>query len=267
MLLSVIRSQIHSDLNNRCRAECDRINRLHCGNVWIARPHIAVLIHSGSPRHAPRRAMPDNSHSPDRLHSPAPYSRHQFVVVLSVPVQHWLAAAPHFLLLSESSAAPLQRACSIPPKSSVLTPATRRTKLPSHRQIPALRRSPVFVASPRGEPLQAHCPPCLPRAHRWPPYKKTRRVFFEESFRALFSVIHAALRARNAASGGDEMLRLRTYDKLQNFVREGQVKKTGKKYKGVTNALLLLSERLKELRKNGPSFCPRNSHPVRQIPC
>jgi hypothetical protein len=75
-------------------------------------------------------------------------------------------------------------------------------------------------------------------------------------FRALFSVIHAALRARNAASGGDEMLRLRTYDKLQNLVREGQVKKTGKKYKGVTNALLLLSERLTEFRKNGPSFCP-----------
>ena len=75
-------------------------------------------------------------------------------------------------------------------------------------------------------------------------------------FRALFSVIHAALRARNAASGGDEMLRLRTYDKLQNLVREGQVKKTGKKYKGVTNALLLLSESLKEFRKNGPSFCP-----------
>ena len=52
------------------------------------------------------------------------------------------------------------------------------------------------------------------------------------------------------------MLRLRTYDKLQNLVREGQVKKTGKKYKGVTNAPLLLSERLKEFRKNGSSFCP-----------
>ena len=76
-------------------------------------------------------------------------------------------------------------------------------------------------------------------------------------FKALFSVIHAALRARNAASGGEEMLRLRTYDKLQNLVRQGQVKKTGKKYKGVTNALLLLSESLKEFRKNGPSFSPR----------
>jgi hypothetical protein len=78
-------------------------------------------------------------------------------------------------------------------------------------------------------------------------------------FKALFSVIHAALRARNAASGGEEMLRLRTYEKLQNLVRQGQVKKTGKKYKGVTNALLLLSERLKEFRKNGPSFSPRRS--------
>ena len=78
-------------------------------------------------------------------------------------------------------------------------------------------------------------------------------------FKALFSVIHAALRARNAASCGEEMLRLRTYEKLQNLVRQGQVKKTGKKYKGVTNALLLLSERLKEFRKNGPSFSPRRS--------
>jgi hypothetical protein len=77
-------------------------------------------------------------------------------------------------------------------------------------------------------------------------------------FKALFSVIHVALRARNAG-GGEEMLRLRAYDKLQNLVRQGQVKKTGKKYKGVTKALLLLSESLKEFRKNGPSFSPRPS--------
>jgi hypothetical protein len=86
-------------------------------------------------------------------------------------------------------------------------------------------------------------------------------------FKALFSVIHAALRARNAASGGEEMLRLRTYEKLQNLVQQGQVKKTGKKYKGVTNALLLLSESLKEFRKNGPSFSPqavaRSQTPIR----
>ena len=56
-------------------------------------------------------------------------------------------------------------------------------------------------------------------------------------FKALFSVIHAALRARNAASGGEEMLRLRAYEKLQNLVARGAVKKNGKKYKGLPAAL------------------------------
>ena len=78
-------------------------------------------------------------------------------------------------------------------------------------------------------------------------------------FKALFSVIHAALRARNAASGGEEILRLRTYEKLQNLVRQGQVKKSGKKYKGVIKALLPLTESLKEFRKNCPSFSARPS--------
>ena len=61
-------------------------------------------------------------------------------------------------------------------------------------------------------------------------------------FKALFLVIQAALRARNATSGGEEMLRLRAYDKLQNLVQHGQVKKTGKQYKGVRKGLLLLAE-------------------------
>jgi hypothetical protein len=72
-------------------------------------------------------------------------------------------------------------------------------------------------------------------------------------FKALFLVIQAALRARNATSGGEEMLRLRAYDKLQNLVQHGQVKKTGKQYKGVRKGLLLLAESLKALRENGPS--------------
>ena len=76
--------------------------------------------------------------------------------------------------------------------------------------------------------------------------------FYE--FKALFVVVHAGLRARNAASGGEEMLRLRAYEKLQNLVQQGQVKKTGKRYKGVPKALLALSENLKSLRKNGRSF-------------
>ncbi len=52
-------------------------------------------------------------------------------------------------------------------------------------------------------------------------------------FKALFLILHAALKARNAASGGEEMLRLRTYDKLQTLVMHGQVKKSGKTYKAV----------------------------------
>jgi hypothetical protein len=56
-------------------------------------------------------------------------------------------------------------------------------------------------------------------------------------FKALFTVVHANLKARNAASGGEEMLRLRAYEKLQNLVGAGIVKKTGKEYRGVAVAL------------------------------
>lgn len=57
-------------------------------------------------------------------------------------------------------------------------------------------------------------------------------------FKALFIIVHANLRARNAASGGEEMLRLRAYEKLQNLVQAGIVKKTGKEYRGVSAALV-----------------------------
>lgn len=52
-------------------------------------------------------------------------------------------------------------------------------------------------------------------------------------FKELFDLVHGSLRARNAASGGEEMLRLRAYEKLQTLVSRGMVKKTGKKYKGL----------------------------------
>lgn len=54
-------------------------------------------------------------------------------------------------------------------------------------------------------------------------------------FKELFDLVHASLRARNAASGGEEMLRLRAYEKLQTLVSRGMVKKTGKKYKGLAS--------------------------------
>lgn len=54
-------------------------------------------------------------------------------------------------------------------------------------------------------------------------------------FKQLFEIVHANLRARNAASGGEEMLRLRAYEKLQSLVSRGMVKKVAKKYKGLPN--------------------------------
>lgn len=54
-------------------------------------------------------------------------------------------------------------------------------------------------------------------------------------FKQLFDLVHERLKARNAASGGEEMLRLRTYEKLQNLVARDMVKKTGKKYKGLAS--------------------------------
>src|SRR5271165_7371073 len=56
-------------------------------------------------------------------------------------------------------------------------------------------------------------------------------------FKQLFEIVHENLRQRNAASGGEEMLRLRAYEKLQNLVARGVVKKTGKSYKGDSSAL------------------------------
>lgn len=60
-----------------------------------------------------------------------------------------------------------------------------------------------------------------------------KKTSFE--FKQLFDLVHENLRKRNAASGGEEMLRLRAYEKLQNLVSRGMVKKTGKKYRGLAS--------------------------------
>ena len=76
------------------------------------------------------------------------------------------------------------------------------------------------------------------------------RASFE--FKPLFDIILLNLRERNAASGGEEMLRLRAYEKLQSLVSQGVVNRTvkgvTKKYKGVTARLLVLSAEMKVLR-------------------
>lgn len=63
----------------------------------------------------------------------------------------------------------------------------------------------------------------------------SKKASFE--FKPLFEIVHANLRARNAASGGEEMLRLRAYERLQSLVQAGIVKKTGKAYQGVPEGL------------------------------
>src|SRR5229473_7352791 len=76
------------------------------------------------------------------------------------------------------------------------------------------------------------------------------RASFE--FKPLFDIILLKLRERNAASGGEEMLRLRAYEKLQSLVHQGAVNRTvtgtTKKYKGVATRMVVLRDEMKALR-------------------
>jgi lipid-A-disaccharide synthase-like uncharacterized protein len=71
-------------------------------------------------------------------------------------------------------------------------------------------------------------------------------------FKPLFEIMLLNLRERNAASGGEEMLRLRAYEKLQGLVNQGAVHRevTGgtKKYKGVAARMALMRTEMKALR-------------------
>ena len=60
-------------------------------------------------------------------------------------------------------------------------------------------------------------------------------------FKQLFEVVHDNLRRRNAAYGGEEILRLRAYDKLQKLVFGGAVNKNGKIYTGNSAALATMA--------------------------
>jgi hypothetical protein len=71
-------------------------------------------------------------------------------------------------------------------------------------------------------------------------------------FKPLFDSVLLNLRERNLASGGEEMLRLRVYEKLQGLVGQGAVNRTvigtTKKYKGIAQRLRGLSAEMKILR-------------------
>ena len=72
-------------------------------------------------------------------------------------------------------------------------------------------------------------------------------------FKPLFDILLVNLRQRNAASGGEELLRLRAYEKLQGLVNQGAVNRTingiTKKYKGVRPRLQTLGAEMKIYRK------------------
>ncbi len=76
------------------------------------------------------------------------------------------------------------------------------------------------------------------------------RASFE--FKPLFDLLLFNLRERNAASGGEEMLRLRAYEKLQSLVNQGVVTRTvtgiTKKYRGVAPRMSSLKAEMKVLR-------------------
>jgi hypothetical protein len=76
------------------------------------------------------------------------------------------------------------------------------------------------------------------------------RASFE--FKPLFDIVLLNLRERNAASGGEEMLRLRVYEKLQGLVHRGAVNRTitgtTKKYKGIAPRMATLKAEMKVLR-------------------
>ena len=69
-------------------------------------------------------------------------------------------------------------------------------------------------------------------------------------FKPLFEVVHDNLRRRNAANGGEEMLRLRAYEKLQNLVFSGAVKKNEKIYTGNSAALAAMAAKAAEITSN-----------------
>jgi len=67
-------------------------------------------------------------------------------------------------------------------------------------------------------------------------------------FKSLFDIVHANLRSKDFARGGEEMMRLRAHEKLQHFLHTGIVTKKGKEYTGVPKALVNFFKTTAELK-------------------
>jgi len=73
-------------------------------------------------------------------------------------------------------------------------------------------------------------------------------------FNDLFEDVYERLKERNAVSGGEEMLRLRAYEKLQNLVTRGLAEKTARNIADSSafrkrTATILLSKRVNSRSK------------------
>lgn len=92
-------------------------------------------------------------------------------------------------------------------------------------------------------------------------------------FKALFVDVYESLRAKDATSGGEEMIRLRAYEKLQNFVRQGIVKKAGTTYIGdgraLASFLATAAEQnatfAAEKEKRNPTISPKPVKPAAKV--
>lgn len=60
-------------------------------------------------------------------------------------------------------------------------------------------------------------------------------------FNVLFGLVYDNLKLKNAVSGGEEMLRLRTYEKLQILVTRGMVEKKLKNYRALKGLEMMAS--------------------------
>lgn len=65
-------------------------------------------------------------------------------------------------------------------------------------------------------------------------------------FNDIFKLVYENLKKKNAVSGGEEMLRLRAYEKLQNLSSRGLVAKEGRTYKGLEGLEQASSEKVAE---------------------
>ena len=62
-------------------------------------------------------------------------------------------------------------------------------------------------------------------------------------FQDIFYIVYAGLKERNAATGGEEMMKLRIYEKLQILVSNAALKKIGKEYTVTPQLAIFIQKR------------------------